>query len=107
LGYRFAAGVTDGPGVPDFTQGLNKSQPDVGFIWPIISGILRTPTEKQRACQLPKPIFLDIGGITLPYAWGPNLMDVQLMRIGPVIIVSNLYSVDFLGTDGYIDPSTR
>ena len=90
LGYSFAAGTTDGPGIADFRQGLNTSIPDVSFIWPLLSGLLRTPTEKQRICHLPKPILLDIGEMNFPYAWGPNIIDIQLMRIGPVILVSKL-----------------
>jgi neutral ceramidase len=87
LGYSFAAGTTDGPGIADFKQGLNTTKPDVSVIWPILSGILRTPTDKQRNCQLPKPVLLDIGEMSIPYAWGPNILDIQLMRIGPVVII--------------------
>jgi neutral ceramidase len=107
LGYSFAAGTTDGPGIADFKQGLNTSRPDVSVIWPILTGLLRTPSEKQRTCQSPKPILLDIGEINFPYAWGPNIVDIQLLRIGPVILVSNICWAFFPSVDNCVDNSTR
>jgi neutral ceramidase len=87
MGYSFAAGTTDGPGLPDFKQGLTGSQPAVPAIWPILSGLIKSPSAKNKACHGIKPILLDIGEITSPYQWGPNIVDIQLMRIGAVIII--------------------
>jgi neutral ceramidase len=87
LGYSFAAGTSDGAGVGDLTQGLKGPQPAVSPIWPILSGIIKVPSAENKACQGIKPILLDIGESTFPYQWGPNIVDIQMLRIGPLIIV--------------------
>ncbi|KAK6854302.1 hypothetical protein PG995_009395 [Apiospora arundinis] len=86
LGYSFAAGTTDGPGAADFTQndpGIPKASP----FWGIIKGLLREPSPKQKACQQPKPVLLDVGELDTPYAWSPNIVDMQLLRVGQFIII--------------------
>jgi len=87
MGYSFAAGTSDGPGIADFKQGLKGDQPAVSPIWPILSGLIKSPTPENKACHGIKPILLDIGEITFPYEWGPNQVDIQLMRVGPVIMI--------------------
>lgn len=86
LGYSFAAGTTDGPGVFDFTQG-DSGSPDANPIWAIVSGILRTPSAEQAACQQPKPILLDVGELTTPYQWTANIVDIQLLRVGQFVMI--------------------
>lgn len=58
LGYSFAAGTTDGPGQFDFTQG------DSG-----------------------KPIPFDAGEVSFPYAWEPNIVDIQMLRVGQLVMI--------------------
>ncbi|KAK7942777.1 Neutral ceramidase 2 [Apiospora aurea] len=65
LGYSFAAGTTDGPGAADFTQN-DPGAPDASPIWAIVKGILKEPTPKQKACQQPKPVLLDVGELSTP-----------------------------------------
>ncbi|EFX06050.1 neutral/alkaline nonlysosomal ceramidase [Grosmannia clavigera kw1407] len=86
LGYSFAAGTTDGPGAFDFTQADSGSS-TANPLWSVVSGALRTPTAAQKACQYPKPILLDVGEMDEPYAWTPNIVDMQSMRIGQLIII--------------------
>ena len=86
LGYSFAAGTTDGPGAFDFKQN-NTGSPNANPVWSVVSGFLREPSEKQKACQHSKPILLDVGEIYSPYLWAPNLVDVQLLRVGQLIII--------------------
>lgn len=86
LGYSFAAGTTDGPGAFDFTQG-DSGEPDANPIWKVVSGLLRTPTREQKECQEPKPVLLDVGEMSVPYAWSPNIVDVQVLRVGQVVVV--------------------
>jgi neutral ceramidase len=86
LGYSFAAGTTDGPGVFDFTQG-DSGSPDANPIWAIVSGILKEPTPEQAACQQPKPVLLDVGQLDTPYAWSANIVDIQLLRVGQFVII--------------------
>ncbi|KAI0402537.1 Neutral/alkaline nonlysosomal ceramidase [Xylaria palmicola] len=86
LGYSFAAGTSDGPGAFDFTQhdgGPNTTSP----VWQVVSGILKTPSREQAACHGPKPILLDVGEVSTPYEWTPNIVDVQAFRVGQLVIV--------------------
>ncbi|RFN52396.1 alkaline ceramidase [Fusarium flagelliforme] len=86
FGYAFAAGTTDGPGYFDFKQG-DAGNPDASPLWGIVSKFLRNPTKEQVACQQPKTILIDAGEITLPYAWAPNIVDVQMLRVGNFFII--------------------
>jgi neutral ceramidase len=86
LGYAFAAGTTDGPGPFDFTQN-DPGAPNANPLWSVVSKLLRNPTPEQTACQQPKPILLDVGEMDTPYAWSPNIVDVQLLRVGQFIII--------------------
>lgn len=84
MGYSFAAGTTDGPGAFDFTQGTTKGNP----FWDFISSLIKKPSKKQVACHKPKPILLDTGEMSLPYAWQPDVLDTQILRIGELIIIA-------------------
>ncbi|QGA13414.1 hypothetical protein EYB26_001064 [Talaromyces marneffei] len=86
LGYSFAAGTSDGPGAFDFTQngtGPANSNP----VWQVARTFIHPPSAEQKACQAPKNILLDAGAVKLPYAWAPNIVDIQLLRIGQLIII--------------------
>lgn len=85
LGYSFAAGTTDGPGAFDFTQADSGAPSDP--LWEVVSDLLRTPSPEQTACQYPKPILLDVGEMSEPYAWAPNIVDVQTLRVGQLLII--------------------
>ena len=86
LGYSFAAGTTDGPGAFDFKQN-NTGAPNANPLWTLVRNFLRAPTEVQLACHYPKPILLDVGEITSPYLWTPNVVDIQLLRVGQLLII--------------------
>jgi neutral ceramidase len=86
LGYSFAAGTTDGPGPFDFTQG-DSGKPSANPLWTVVRAFIKTPSEKTQDCHQPKPILLDVGEISSPYAWSPNIIDVQLMRVGQFIMI--------------------
>jgi neutral ceramidase len=86
LGYSFAAGTSDGPGAFDFTQG-DSGNPDASPVWSVVSGLLRAPSEEQKACQAPKPVLLDVGEMESPYAWSPNIVDLQMLRVGQLVII--------------------
>ncbi|KAI1303428.1 Neutral/alkaline nonlysosomal ceramidase [Xylaria venustula] len=86
LGYSFAAGTSDGPGAFDFTQhdgNPNTTSP----VWQVVSGILKKPSKKQVACHGAKPILLDVGEVSTPYEWTPNVVDVQAFRVGQLVII--------------------
>lgn len=86
LGYSFAAGTTDGPGAFDFKQN-NTGSPNANPLWAAVRGFLHEPSKEQKACHHSKPILLDVGEIQNPYLWTPNIVDVQLLRIGQLIII--------------------
>lgn len=88
LGYSFAAGTSDGPGVSDFKQGdagLPNAQNNV--FWQAVSNVIQTPSAQQVACQGAKPILLDVGEMMAPYPWIPNIVDVQLLRVGQLVMI--------------------
>lgn len=55
--------------------------------WLLVRNLLRTPSKDQVECQKPKPILLAVGEMTEPYAWSPNIVDVQLQRIGQLSLI--------------------
>lgn len=82
LGYSFAAGTTDGPGMMNFTQGTTTGNP----FWDKVRDFLSTPTEEEIACHEPKPILFNTGDMLKPYAWEPSTLPIQLFRIGNLFI---------------------
>ena len=86
LGYSFAGGTTDGPGAFDFTQNENNTS-KVNPLWEVVRDLLKTPGPQQVACQQPKPILLDVGEQTVPYQWTPDIVDVQMLRVGQFFII--------------------
>jgi neutral ceramidase len=86
LGYSFAAGTSDGPGAFDFTQN-DPNAPNASPVWRVVSGVLKAPSKEQQRCHFPKPILLDVGEITSPYLWTPNVVDVQVLRVGQLVII--------------------
>lgn len=85
LGFSFAAGTTDGPGAFDFTQ--NDPGAPNNPLWSVVGGLLRAPSPRQVACQAPKPVLLDVGEMDAPYAWAPNVVDIQALRAGQLLVV--------------------
>ncbi|KAI1766961.1 Neutral/alkaline nonlysosomal ceramidase [Hypoxylon sp. FL1150] len=86
LGYSFAAGTSDGPGAFDFTQG-DSGEPSASPVWEVVKSLLHAPSPEQQACQNPKPVLLDVGEMSVPYPWSPNIIDVQLLRVGQFVII--------------------
>ncbi|ETW74738.1 hypothetical protein HETIRDRAFT_391411 [Heterobasidion irregulare TC 32-1] len=87
MGYSFAGGTTDGPGAFDFVQGDNSSKPQNPF-WEIVKGVVTPyPPAEQVACQYPKPILLDTGYANTPYTWSPHTVDIQMLRVGNVVML--------------------
>ncbi|KAF4125605.1 neutral ceramidase [Geosmithia morbida] len=93
LGYSFAAGTSDWPGLFDFTQG-DSGQPDANPLWELVKGLLREPSAAQKACHGAKPILLDVGEMSEPYPWAPNIVDIQVVRVGQLLIVASPSEVD-------------
>ncbi|KIK60282.1 hypothetical protein GYMLUDRAFT_43572 [Collybiopsis luxurians FD-317 M1] len=87
MGFAFAGGTTDGPGAFDFIQGDNSSQPQNPF-WELVKNFVTPPpSAAQIACQDPKPILLNTGFATLPYNWSPSTVDIQMLRVGQLVML--------------------
>ena len=84
LGYGFAGGTTDGPGLFNFEQGTNSSSK----FWNLVGGFLDKPTKEEQACHDPKPILLNTGHINKPYHWDPETIPISIFRIGEVFILN-------------------
>lgn len=82
LGASFAAGTTDGPGLGDFAQTV-KANP----FWAFVGGVLKVPSAKQKECQGKKNILLDVGEMDFPFAWSANIVDIQMFRVGQLVII--------------------
>lgn len=86
LGYSFAAGTSDGPGAFDFKQG-QPGHPNANPLWSVVDGLIAFPNATQKKCQAEKVILLDIGESHIPYDWAPNIVDIQLLRVGQLFII--------------------
>ena len=87
LGYSFAGGTTDGPGLFDFTQNGTDSPATDNPLWKIARAFIHLPSPEQEECQAPKEILLDVGDVDQPYAWTPNIVDIQVLRAGQFMII--------------------
>lgn len=87
LGYAFAGGTTDGPGMFDFTQNGTDSPATDNPLWNIARAFIHQPSKEQEECQDPKVILLDVGAVDQPYAWTPNIVDIQVLRVGQLMII--------------------
>ncbi|RDW64079.1 neutral nonlysosomal ceramidase-like protein [Coleophoma crateriformis] len=86
LGYSFAAGTSDGPGAFDFTQS-DSGDATANPLWAVVVDVIKAPGARQVACQAPKPVLLDTGELTTPYDWSPNIVDMQMLRVGQLFMV--------------------
>ncbi|KAJ7064710.1 Neutral/alkaline nonlysosomal ceramidase [Mycena amicta] len=85
MGFSFAGGTTDGPGSFDFVQGDNSTTQNP--FWEIVKGFITpAPSAAQVACQAPKPILLNTGYATQPYAWSPSTVDIQMLKVGNFVM---------------------
>jgi len=56
MGYGFAGGTTDGPGLFNFEQGTTTGNP----FWDLVKqAVTPDPSPEQVACHAPKPILLN------------------------------------------------
>lgn len=84
MGYSFAAGTTDGPGMFNFTQGTTTGN----IFWNKVRDFLGKPTPEQIKCQSPKPILINTGGMDVPYQWDPRVLPLQIFKVGRLFILS-------------------
>ncbi|KAG8736453.1 hypothetical protein FRC10_009309 [Ceratobasidium sp. 414] len=76
----------DGPGAFDFIQGDNSTSQNP--FWEVVKGaVTAPPSDAQKACHYPKPILLNTGYANTPYSWQPSIVDIQMFRVGQLVIV--------------------
>ncbi|KAH9878214.1 hypothetical protein J1614_003431 [Plenodomus biglobosus] len=85
MGNSFAAGTSDGPGAFDFVQN-DPGAPSNPF-WNLVGGLIAPPSAAQKKCQYPKPVLLSVGEANTPYPWSPNIVDIQVLRVGQLVII--------------------
>ncbi|XP_056153365.1 neutral ceramidase [Lampris incognitus] len=85
LGHSFAAGTTDGGGDLNFTQGAVEGDP---FWDGIRDTLFGEPSNETQECHRPKPILFNTGEMSWPLPWHPEIVDVQLITIGPIAVVA-------------------
>ncbi|KAJ6579640.1 ceramidase [Mycena vulgaris] len=86
MGFSFAGGTTDGPGSFDFVQGDNSTSQNP--FWDIVKSVITPiPSAAQVACQAPKPILLNTGYASVPYAWSPSTVDIQMFKVGNLVML--------------------
>lgn len=86
MGFSFAAGTTDGPGMFNFEQSATILTPNP--FWNKVRDFINKPTIEDERCQAPKPILLNTGAMERPYMWDPDTLPLQIFRIGRLFIVS-------------------
>eukprot|EP00008_Paramoeba_atlantica_P014265 CAMPEP_0201492124 /NCGR_PEP_ID=MMETSP0151_2-20130828/32086_1 /ASSEMBLY_ACC=CAM_ASM_000257 /TAXON_ID=200890 /ORGANISM="Paramoeba atlantica, Strain 621/1 / CCAP 1560/9" /LENGTH=730 /DNA_ID=CAMNT_0047878791 /DNA_START=59 /DNA_END=2251 /DNA_ORIENTATION=- len=82
IGDATEAGTTDGAGDFSFVQGTNVSSGNANTFFNNLGNILSEPSAEQRACQGEKPIFINTGEVKEPAEWTPNILPIQMFRIG-------------------------
>ncbi|KAM4031729.1 putative neutral ceramidase C [Anomaloglossus baeobatrachus] len=85
LGYSFAAGTIDGPGLINFTHGMTEGEPFWDAIRDFLFGI---PSNETIECHEPKPILLNTGEVRQGIPWHPTIIDVQMITIGSLAILA-------------------
>jgi neutral ceramidase len=83
MGYSFAAGATDGPGVPPFTQAMLDPLETVDNVIERLYNM----SDELRECHAPKPILFPTGELERPWQWQPEILPVQLLRIGDLVLI--------------------
>ncbi|XP_033099383.1 neutral ceramidase 2-like isoform X2 [Anneissia japonica] len=58
------------------------------LFWDLVRNAIKEPSKEEIDCHAPKPILLPTGEISVPWKWQPTIVDVQLLRIGQVVIAA-------------------
>lgn len=86
LGYSTAAGTTDGEGLGGFVQSTTISSKLPRNAWAFFFKTVGSASADLQECHAPKPVLLDASRLSKPYRWEPNKVDVQVLRIGQVVV---------------------
>ena len=78
MGFAFAAGTTDGPGMFNFVQGDTQGT----LFWYLVRDFIDTPSEERVQCHHPQPILLPTGEVNKPYPWDPSVLPLQMFVLG-------------------------
>ena len=82
LGYSVAAGTEDGPGPDFFLEGENSANPFINFA----TSIVAQAPQWLRDCHEEKEILIATGMVD-PVPWTPDVVPLQLVKIGQLAII--------------------
>ena len=54
----------------------------------MIGGFLSIPSEEQKKCHYPKPILLNTGEASMPYAWDPKSVPISVFRLDRLFVLN-------------------
>ena len=67
---------------------LSAGVTHASLFWRLVRDALHKPSKAQIRCQAPKPILMDTGGLSKPYPWQPDIVPLQLLRIGQLVMIA-------------------
>ncbi len=83
MGTAFAAGSAEDNAAIDWVK---EGNPTNAFL-KAIGGLIFDIPESLRTCQAPKEVLLGVG-TTKPYPWSPELLPLQLVKVGPLYLAA-------------------
>ncbi|XP_055331007.1 neutral ceramidase-like [Paramacrobiotus metropolitanus] len=88
-GQNFAAGTEDGVGLGVFQEGDTDANPLFAFV----SSAIKPTPQWVRDCQTRAKVPLLPTGLMEPHPWTPDVLGMQILRIGQLAIVSVPFEV--------------
>lgn len=89
LGQNFIAGTEDGRGFSMFYEGDLKTNPYLG----VLQRVLFQLPEWVADCHLHYKVPFVGTGLATPAPWTPNILPLQIVRIGPIALVVTSFEV--------------
>ena len=83
LGYAMAAGTEDGRGPSFFVEGENTENPLITMV----TSLIGVAPQSLKDCHAEKEILL-ASGIVKPIPWTPDVLPLQLFKIGRLAIIA-------------------
>ncbi|RLO13857.1 hypothetical protein DYB28_014546 [Aphanomyces astaci] len=89
LGQNFGAGSEDGRGLDQFMEGNLKANP----FFQLVSFAIRPTPKWVKTCQHTNKVPLLATGLMSPVPWSPEVLPVQVVKIGQIALASVPFEV--------------
>ncbi|KAH9119086.1 hypothetical protein AeMF1_008065, partial [Aphanomyces euteiches] len=89
LGQNFAAGTEDGRALSEFTEGNLKANP----LFQALSFVIKPTPQWLQDCHTKNKVPLLASGIMEPVPWSPEVLPVQIIKLGQFAIASLPFEV--------------